>query len=49
MGVKKGLEYVESELNNGTEAIFVTKDPLLNKKLTILDLDCSSFDKADFP
>ena len=26
MGVKKGLEYVESELNNGTEAIFVTKD-----------------------
>ena len=22
---------------------------LLNKKLTILDLDCSSFDKADFP
>ena len=26
MGVKKGLEYVESKLNNGTEAIFVTKD-----------------------
>lgn len=26
MGVKKGLEYVESELNNGMEAIFVTKD-----------------------
>lgn len=26
MGVKKGLEYVESELNKGTEAIFVTKD-----------------------
>lgn len=26
MGVKKGLEYVESELNDGTEAIFVTKD-----------------------
>ncbi|EPI14409.1 ApbE family protein [Enterococcus faecium SD1C-2] len=26
MGVKKGLEYVESELNNGTEAIFVAKD-----------------------
>ena len=26
MGVKKGLEYVESELNNGTEAIFVTKE-----------------------
>lgn len=26
MGVKKGLEYVESELNNGKEAIFVTKD-----------------------
>ena len=26
MGVKKGLEYVESELNDGTEAIFVTKE-----------------------
>ena len=26
MGVKKGLEYVESEFNNGTEAIFVTKE-----------------------
>lgn len=26
MGVKKGLDYVESKLNNGTEAIFVTKE-----------------------
>ena len=26
MGVKKGFEYVESELNDGTEAIFVTKE-----------------------
>ena len=24
--IQEGLEYVESELNNGTEAIFVTKD-----------------------
>lgn len=33
MGVKKGLEYVESELNNGTEAIFVTK----NDKVYVTD------------